>query len=99
MTTEYSLKIYEILQLHFKSSEEAREVVKAIESISETKVEEKTEKIAVLINKDIEYLRMDLHKTFATKEDLGILKVDMIKWVFAFFATLAIMVVGLYFKK
>jgi len=34
----------------------------------------------------------------ATKEDLANAKVDIIKWVFAFFVTLALLIVGLYFK-
>ena len=47
---------------------------------------------------------------FATKEDIVKLesklelkivetKVDLIKWVFAFFAALAVMIIGLYLKK
>lgn len=42
----------------------------------------------------------------ATKEDLALLKqdlantkVDLIKWVFAMWVTLALMIVGLYLKK
>lgn len=34
----------------------------------------------------------------ATKEDLANTKVDIIKWVFAFFVTLALLIVGLYLK-
>lgn len=35
----------------------------------------------------------------ATKEDLSQVKVDIIKWVFAFFVTLALMIAGLYLKQ
>ena len=35
----------------------------------------------------------------ATKEDLANVKADMIKWFFAFFMALALMILGLYFKK
>ena len=35
----------------------------------------------------------------ATKEDLANVKADMIKWFFAFFMALALMIIGLYFKK
>lgn len=44
--------------------------------------------------------------TLATKDDIAKLeskisetKVDLIKWVFTFFAALAIMIIGLYLKK
>jgi len=95
MTAEQSLKIYEILQLHFNNAEHAKEVVKAIEEVSETKAEEKTEKIAALVNKDIENLRQDMYRTFATKEDLANTRADIIKWMFIFWvgqvaATIAI---------
>ncbi len=35
----------------------------------------------------------------ATKEDLAMAKTDIIRWVFAFFAMLAMMVIGLYLKN
>ena len=35
----------------------------------------------------------------ATKEDLANTKVDLIKWIFALWVTLALMIVGLYLKK
>lgn len=38
-------------------------------------------------------------KQLATKEDLHQTKIDLIKWVFAFFVTLALMIIGLYLKK
>ena len=38
-------------------------------------------------------------EVLATKQDLTDAKVDIIKWVFAFFVTLALMIVGLYIKK
>jgi len=38
-------------------------------------------------------------KTLATKEDLANVKADMIKWFFAFFMGLALMIIGLYFKR
>jgi hypothetical protein len=34
----------------------------------------------------------------ATKEDLANTKVEIIKWVFAFFITMILLIVGLYFK-
>ena len=38
-------------------------------------------------------------KILATKEDVANAKTDMIKWFFAFFMALALMIIGLYFKK
>jgi predicted nucleic acid-binding protein len=38
-------------------------------------------------------------RMLATKEDLANTKTDMIKWFFAFFMALALMIIGLYFKK
>ena len=35
----------------------------------------------------------------ATKEDLANTKVDLIKWIFALWVTLALMIIGLYLKK
>ena len=35
----------------------------------------------------------------ATKKDLHQTKIDLIKWVFAFFVTLALMIIGLYLKN
>ncbi len=37
--------------------------------------------------------------TLATQQDIAESKVDIIKWVFAFFVTLALMILGLYIKK
>lgn len=41
---------------------------------------------------------VDAKATLATKEDLANIKVEIIRWVFAFFAMLALMIIGLYFK-
>jgi hypothetical protein len=42
-------------------------------------------------------------RNFATKEDLAVLrgefKADVIRWMFAFFATMLLAILGLYFKK
>jgi hypothetical protein len=35
----------------------------------------------------------------ATKEDLANVKVDLIKWIFAFWITIVLMLVGLYLKN
>ena len=36
--------------------------------------------------------------SIATKEDVANAKTDVIRWVFAFFVTLAAMIIGLYIK-
>ena len=62
----------------------------------ETVEEKRMKTIYALFEKD----------TLASKEDIAKLeskisetKVDLIKWVFTFFAVLAIMIIGLYLKK
>lgn len=42
---------------------------------------------------------MEKKDILATKDDLNQTKVDIIKWVFAFFITLALMIAGLYLKN
>lgn len=41
----------------------------------------------------------DLLTELSLKSNLDELKTDMIKWFFAMFLTLALMIIGLYFKK
>ena len=36
--------------------------------------------------------------SIATKEDVANAKTDVVRWVFAFFVTLAVMIIGLYLK-
>lgn len=63
----------------------------------------KNETDAIAFVKEIEVVvdnKFDTQKdTLATKQDIAESKVDIIKWVFAFFVTLALMIVGLYIKK
>jgi len=51
--------------------------------------------IAEKIKEDVENKAQRL----ATKEDLANTKVDLIKWIFAFWVTLALMIIGIYLKK
>ena len=106
MTTTQSIQIYDILSIHFKNKEDAKLVVQSIEKVIDEKVETKTIVFEKIVTKDIENLRQEMYKVFASKDDIGRLetkiaesKVDTIKWVFAFFVTLALMIVGLYLKK
>jgi hypothetical protein len=47
------------------------------------------------VEKKVELIKNNL----ATKEDLHQTKVDLIKWVFAFWVTLMLMIAGLYIRK
>ena len=47
------------------------------------------------VEKKVELAKSNL----ATKEDMNQTKVDLIKWVFAFWLTLMIMIAGLYIKE
>ena len=87
MTAAQSLKIYELLGKHFQSNDVARMVVTEIEQIIEAKINEKKDILAT--KEDIKNLKVKIAET----------KVDLIKWVFAFFAALSLMIVGLYLKK
>lgn len=87
MTAAQSLKIYELLGKHFQNNEDARIVVTEIEQIIETKINEKKDILAT--KEDIKNLEVKIAET----------KVDTIKWVFAFFAAVALMIIGLYLKK
>lgn len=51
-----------------------------------------------LLDKKVDKKFDDSRQLLATKEDLANTKSDIIRWVFAFFATLAFMIRGLYFK-
>jgi len=58
MTATQSLKIYEILQRHFKNENDAKTVVSEIESIIENKFEK--EKTTLATKQDIYQLREDM---------------------------------------
>lgn len=81
-----------------KNPEDAKHVVEAIEHVVDDKVTSQTGVFTQLINKDIENLRQDMHRTFATKNEIQQIKVDLIKWVFAFFVTIALLIIGVYLK-
>ncbi len=92
MTTAQNIRIYEILQKHFGDSEEARAVVSAIEAVVDEKVTEKQTAFASANAKDLELMKAELKMEIANS------KVDLIKWTFSFFATLTLLIIGLYLK-
>ena len=106
MTVSQSLRLYELTLEFIKDKDKAKEYVTKLEEVVDGKVGDKTDIFEKIVTKDIDNLRQELYKVFATKDDIAKLdvklsetKVDLIKWVFAFFATLALLVAGLYLKK
>lgn len=61
--------------------------VKEIEVLVDNKFENKKDVLAT--KEDVANIRLEIKES----------KLETIKWVFAFFVTLALMIVGLYFKK
>ncbi|MHB8262080.1 MAG: hypothetical protein ACYDEC_17615 [Bacteroidia bacterium] len=87
ITAAQSFKIYELLNKHFKNEQDAKALVSEIENVIDAKVQAEKDRLAT--KDDINSVKLEIANT----------KVDIIKWVFAFFATLALMIMGLYFKK
>ena len=58
-------------------------------------LEKVEDSVAIKVDKKFEEAKLHL----ATKEDLANTKNDIIKWVFAFFVTLMLAIVGLYFRN
>jgi hypothetical protein len=61
--------------------------------------EREAEAFVELLDKKVDKKFEDGRLLLATKEDLANAKTDIIRWVFAFFATLALMIIGLYLKN
>ena len=80
-----SIDLFEALKTKFGESE-ARIIVKEIEKVEDA--------VALKVDKKFDDAKLHL----ATKEDLANTKNDIVKWVFAFFATIMLAIMGLYFK-
>lgn len=87
MTATQSLNLYNIALRYFKNEADAASFIKEIEVVVDNKFDAR---------KDILSTKEDI---IAIRKEISDTKVDLIKWVFAFFATLAIMIIGLYLKK
>jgi hypothetical protein len=87
MTATQSLNLYNIALRHFKNESDATAFVKEIETVVDNKFETKKEMLAT--KEDIATVRLEIKEA----------KTDMIKWVFAFFVALSLMIIGLYLKK
>ena len=64
------------------------------EKLGEQPAKALTEFIEQKIEKEVAHKK----ETLASKEDLYKVKIDLIKWVFAFWVTLMLLILGLYFK-
>jgi ribosomal protein L7/L12 len=60
---------------------------------------ETAENLTTFIAENIKEEVENKTQILATKEDLANTKVDLIKWIFAFWVALALMIIGLYLKK
>ncbi len=61
--------------------------------------EREAEAFVELLDKKVDKKFEDGRLLLMTKEDLSNAKTDIIRWVFAFFATLACIIIGLYLKN
>ena len=87
MTATQIIKIFEILNAHFKNAEDARKVVSSIESVIEEKVSSQTETFEKIIHKDIDVLRSDMYKEFANvRTEIANSKTETLKWMIILFA-------------
>ncbi len=87
MTATQSLNLYNLSLKYFKNEADAVSFVKEIEVVVDNKFEIKKDTLAT--KEDINLLRLEMKES----------KVDTIKWVFAFFVALALMIFGLYLRK
>ena len=77
------LKVYDILKLKL-GEKEAATVIEYFEAKTKEVSEDRLNNYQSLQTKDLENLRKEMHLVFATKEDLGNTKAEMIKWMFIF---------------
>lgn len=67
--------------------------------LSEKLDKDTAENLTAYIEAKIDKTVVDKTNHLASKEDLANTKIDMIKWFVGLFITLALMIIGLYFKK
>lgn len=87
------LQVYELLKAKF-GEKEAEKFIEYIDFKTEKTAKEKADSLERIVNKDIE----SISRLVATKEELKEVKVDLVKWMVSLFITLALMIIGLYFK-
>ena len=101
LTANQSLNLYHVLLKHFKNEADAKLVVTEIENTIDNKFVSANDKLASKsdifeIKTEIQLFKTDNQKL---RTEMEVMKVDIIKWVFTFFATIALMIIGLYVKK
>jgi biotin operon repressor len=82
MTATQSLKIFQILNVHFKNETDATKLVEAIEAVVDEKVGSKTEVFEKIVTKDIDSLRQEMYKVFSTKQDASEIKAELTKTIY-----------------
>lgn len=83
---DISLKLFDLTYEFIKDKEKAQEFVSKLEQTIDNRFTEKEKILAT--KKDISRLELKIAEV----------KTEMIKWYVALFITLAIMIIGLYFK-
>ena len=73
-------------------------ITQLYQSLSKKLGNETAEELTAFITQDISDKVEQKTSSLATKEYLANTKVDMIKWIVGLFITLALMIIGLYFK-
>lgn len=74
-------------------------LTKLYDILSDKLGKESAENLTTFIENKIKEELGNKSQTLATKEDLGQAKIDLIKWMFAFWVTIVLMFIGLYIKN
>lgn len=73
-------------------------ITQLYQSLSKKVASDTAEELTSFITQDVSDKIEQRASSLATKEDVANAKVDMIKWLVGLFITLALMIIGLYFK-
>lgn len=80
MTSEQSLKLFDIVNRNFKSEADARQFVKEIDALTTERTKEEA-------------------RQSASKEDLANTKLELVRWMFGFWITIVMLILGTFFLK
>ena len=96
-----NVKLYDVLRKQLNlSDDKASPVPEAIEEAVKDKVQADVNQYNSAFRGDFKEIDTKIDKeTFKLELKVEQSKTDMIKWFFAFFLTIVIMILGLYFKK
>ena len=84
MTSEQSLKLFEIVNRNFKNPEDARSFVNEIDKLVTERAKEEARQLAT---------KEDLIREISNS------KIDLIKWMFGFWVTLVLLILANWFFK